>query len=128
MSTTLHNPKIEAYNDSVRQPIDQVVVTLRELLGAKLVAYIASVSATRVVRDWADGIRQPNGGTEVKLRHAYRIARLIERSEGAAIVPTWFQGMNPYLGDRSPARVLHESDFESSAPEILAAANSFVGS
>lgn len=127
MSATLATQKIEAFNASVRQPIDQVAAELRGLLGAKLVAYITGVSATRVVRGWAEGNRHPSPSAEVKLRHAFRIARMIERSEGEAIVATWFQGMNPHLGDRSPARMLHENDFEATAPKVLAAASAFVG-
>lgn len=127
MSASISTLRIEAFNASMKQPIDEVVGTLRELLGAKLLAYVAGVSATRVVREWADGIRHPNSSTEVKLRLIFRIARMIERSEGAAVVPTWFQGMNPHLGDRSPARVLNEDDFETSAPRVTEAANAFVG-
>lgn len=127
MNTTLTERRIEAFNDSVKQPVAEVVATLRELLGAKLLAYVAGVSATRVVRDWADEVRRPNTATEIKLRFIYRIARTIERSEGVTVVATWFQGMNPHLGDRSPARVLNEDDFETSAPRITEAANAFVG-
>lgn len=57
----------------------------------------------------------------------HRIVTLIGQSEGEAVVPTWFQGMNLHLGDRSPARVLHEDPFEEAGPRVLAAANAFVG-
>lgn len=56
-----------------------------------------------------------------------RVATLIGQSEGDAVVPTWFQGMNPHLADRSPARVLHEDRFEEAGPRVLAAAPAFVG-
>ncbi len=62
-----------------------------------------------------------------RLRLTHRIVTLIGQSEGEAVVPTWFQGMNPQLGDRSPARVLHEDLFEEAGPRVLAAANAFVG-
>ena len=50
------------------------------------------------------------------------VAQLIEQSQGASIVSTWFQGVNPYLGDRSPARVIREGDLEVTASDVRAAA------
>lgn len=62
------------------------------------------------------------------MRLAHRIATLIGRIESEAVLPTWFQGMNPQLGDRSPACVLHEDSFDEAGARVLAAANAFVGS
>ena len=59
--------------------------------------------------------------------HDARKLTPIGLSEGEAIVPTWFQGMNPQLGDRSPARVLREGRFDEEGARVLAAANAFVG-
>jgi hypothetical protein len=36
-----------------------VVAELRDLPGARLVAYLAGVTETRAVREWAEGIRTP---------------------------------------------------------------------
>ena len=118
---------LRAYNDSIRQDMPQVVDDLRRALGAKLVAYIAVVTETRTVREWAEAGRRPAPAAEQRLRLAHRVVTLIRASEGAGIVPTWFQGMNPMLGDRSPARVLREDDFDDAGPKVLAAATAFVG-
>lgn len=61
------------------------------------------------------------------MRLAHRIVTLIGQSEGESIAPTWFQGMNPQLRDRSPAHVLHEDSFDEAGGRVLAAANAFVG-
>lgn len=118
---------LNAYNDSIRHTMPEIVDDLRIALGAKLVAYIAGVSETRTVREWAEAARRPTPAAEERLRLAHRIVTLIGQSEGKAIVPTWFQGMNPQLGDRSPARVLHEDSFDEAGARVLAAANAFVG-
>jgi len=125
--TTIETTQLRAYNEAIRHDVPSLVDELRSMLGAKLVAYIAGVGETRAVREWADGIRKPSPGTAQTLRLAYRIARLIEQSEGAGVVPSWFQGMNPQLGDKSPARVLHENRTEQGHLAILNAANAFVG-
>ena len=103
--------------------VPKIVDDLRVALGAKLVAYIAGVSETRTVRAWAEASRRPTPAAEDRLRLAHRIVTLISQSEGEAVVSTWFQGMNPQLEDRSPARVLHEDSFDEAGARVLAAAN-----
>lgn len=124
MSTT---NGLKAYNDSIERTVPQIVEELRHTLGAKLVAYIAGVTETRTVRDWVETDRRPSSSAVQRLRLTHRIVTLIRQSDGDAVVPTWFQGMNPDLGGRSPARVLHEDTFEEAGPRVLAAANGFVG-
>jgi hypothetical protein len=125
--STIEAIGLKAYDDSIRHTTAEIVDDLREALGAKLVAYIAGVSETRTVREWAEATRRPTSSTEERLRMVHRLVTLIGKSEGERVVPTWFQGMNPHLGDRSPARVLHEDRFEDAGPRVLAAATAFIG-
>ncbi|MCK8478105.1 hypothetical protein [Microbacterium aurugineum] len=127
MSATIEATKLAAFNDWIRQGVPQIVSDLRERLGAKLVAYIANVTETRAVRSWADGDRMPTANTERRLRLAFQVATLVDRSEGDGVAATWFQGMNPQLGDLSPARVLHEDRTDEGMARVLNAAKSFVG-
>lgn len=118
---------ITAYRNSRTWPISQVVGELREILGARLVAYLGDVKETRAVREWADGVREPQSeGVRLRLRDAYQIAALLSEREAPAVVQTWFLGMNPQLSDRSPARLLRDGASEQSAAEVLAAARSFI--
>jgi hypothetical protein len=80
-----------------------VVRDLRDLLGAKLVAYIGSVKETRAVRQWADGERKPSTEVMQRLRTAYHMAALLAERDSRAVVQAWFQGMNPHV---PPARLL----------------------
>lgn len=127
MSATIEANKLAAFNDSIRQSLPQIVSELRSRLGAKLVAYIANVSDTRAVRAWAEGERAPAPNTDRRLRLAYQVATLIDSSEGDGVAATWFQGMNPQLGDRSPARVLREDRTDEGMGQVLKAAQGFVG-
>jgi hypothetical protein len=127
MSATIEANKLAAFNDSIRQSLPQIVSELRSRLGAKLVAYIANVSETRAVRAWAEGERTPAPNTDRRLRLAYQVATLIDSSEGDGVAATWFQGMNPQLGDRSPARVLREDRTDEGMGQVLKAAQGFVG-
>lgn len=127
MSATIEATRLEAHDESIRKDVPRIVSDLRVRLGAKLVAYIANVAETRAVREWAEGSRTPSPNTVRQLRGAYQVATLIDRSEGDGVAATWFQGMNPQLGDRSPARVLNEDRTEEACIRVLRAALSFVG-
>ena len=118
-------PDLAAYNHAIRQAFPVVVKELRELLGAKLVAYIAGVTETRAVHEWADGARESRTSVEERLRFALRVATFIAGYDGAGVSQAWFQGLNPQLDDRSPARLLREGDLEEVGPQILAAARAF---
>lgn len=118
-------PDLAAYNHAIRQAFPVVVKELRELLGAKLVAYIAGVTETRAVHEWADGVREPRGPVEERLRFALRVGAFIAEHDGVGVGQAWFQGLNPQLNDRSPARLLREGDLEEVGPQVLAAARAF---
>jgi hypothetical protein len=105
----------------------QLAGELRELLGAKLVAYIGSVSETRAVREWSEGRRAPGSSqVQLKLRLAYEIAACIADVDGSEIAQAWFQGLNPLLNDVSPARLLRDGEYEEVGPLILAAGRQFL--
>jgi hypothetical protein len=103
----------------------EIVSGLRELLGARLVAYIAHVSSTRPVGEWANGTQEPSAETLGRLRAAYSIATLLREREAASTVQSWFQGMNPQLNDQAPARLLRDQAIKVTGPEVMAAARSF---
>lgn len=118
---------LRAFAESVRSPLAHIVKDVCGLLGPKLVAYIVGVRETRAVQQWAEGGRTPKDpNAEMRLRLAAQVARLIADHDNGAVAQAWFQGLNPQLGDRSPARLLREGDPADIGPKILAAARAFV--
>ena len=124
MSVTPARPDL-AYVNAVRIQPAQLVAELRDLLGARLVAYLGGVKETRAVRQWAEGTRRVSAGDLRRLRLAYQAARRLAERDTPAVVQAWFQGLNPALEDRSPARVLREGDIDDVGPAVLAAARQF---
>ncbi len=110
----------------MRATFPQVVTGLRDLLGAPLVAYIGGVKETRAVRQWAEGGRDPSQEVKDRLRAAYQVAMMIAAVDGQTVTQSWFQGLNPQLDDRSPARLLREGDLGDVGPEVLGAARDFL--
>jgi len=117
-------PHFEAMN----MDLPELVQALRDILGAKLVAYIGAVQETRAVRQWADDVRRPSQTVENRLRETYQIAQTLRERDAAVVVQAWFQGMNPFLDDQAPAKVLRESETDDSARLVLAAAKAFSSS
>lgn len=122
---SLARPEL-AHAQAVRAPFPEVAARLREVLGPKLTAYLGSVKETRAVNQWADEGREPSESTQLRLRLALQVALMIATADDAAVTRAWFQGMNPQLDDRSPARLLREGDLDEVGPEVLGAARAFL--
>lgn len=124
--STPARPGLLAFERSMRLDVPELVAELRDLLGAKLVAYLGGVRETRAVRQWADGTRTIQDSTdEQRLRTAHQAAAVITEKDSAAVAQVWFQGLNPQLDDRSPARLLRDGDLDETGPMVLAAARAF---
>lgn len=119
------SPTMRAYRDSVVLDTPELVGRLRDMLGATLVAYVGGVKETRAVRQWAEGTRRVAADTESRLRLAFQVASLVTASNSAAVVQAWFQGLNPMLDDRSPARLLREGSVDVEGGDVLTAARAF---
>ena len=119
------SPDLEPLRRSIG-PLDVVVRDLRDLLGVRLVAYVAGVKETRAVHEWADGTRTVNSEpAERRLRTALQVAVLLSERDQPQVVQAWFLGLNPQLADRSPALLLRDGDVDEVGPEILQAARAF---
>jgi hypothetical protein len=119
-------PGFSAHTRAVRATFPQVAEALREVLGARLVAYLGSVRETRAVHQWADGAREPSDAVQQRLRVALQVALMLSEEESPRIAQAWMQGLNPQLDDRSPARLLRDGDLEEVGPAVIGAARSFL--
>ncbi len=126
MAITQPRPDLEAHAHAVRVDFPTVVDELRSLLGARLVAYLGSVKETRAVHEWADEGRKPSELVQRRLRLALQVSKMIAEGDDAAVAQAWFQGLNPELDDRSPARLLREGDLDEVGPLVVAAARAFL--
>ena len=91
----------------------------------RLVAYIGGVRSTRVVSSWVGHGSDPEPTAEERLRQAYHAAKLLTDRYDAITVQSWFKGMDPSLGDQSPARKLRDGRPEHEGKGVIAAALSF---
>ncbi len=112
----------DAHRKTVESTIQDVVGYMQEVLGQKLVAYIAGVSDPRTVGRWAAGERAPRAEHEQRLRCAYQTFQLLLAEESPHTVRAWFLGLNPQLDDQSPAQSIRDGAFR----DVLVAAKAFL--
>lgn len=127
MSDVLSRPELQAHEHSIRTPLPEAVAELRDLLTARLVAYVAGVNETRAVHEWANGSRSIRSAETVsRLRLALQIGLMLADHDDPQVVQAWFAGLNPQLDDRSPARLLRDGDLVEVGPMVLGAARAFL--
>ena len=91
--TTMSRPELRAHEHAMRQPFEQVVRELRDVLTPRLVAYLASVRETRAVHQWADGSRDVKSArSRTGCAFALQVALLLAERDEARVVQAWFQG------------------------------------
>lgn len=119
---TLRSVPQQAHRKTIESSIPDVVRYLQEVLGQKLVAYIADVSDPRTVSRWAAVERAPRTDHEQRLRCAYQTFQLLLSRETPDIVRAWFLGLDPQLDDESPAQRIRDGAFR----DVLIAAKAFL--
>jgi len=100
----------QIHRQALVAPLAELARFLQELLTRRLTAYIAGVQDAKTVTRWANGevteIRDL--AVEQRLRTAYEIAQLLLDAESTPTIRAWFLGMDPRLGDTSPAEAIRE--------------------
>jgi len=124
MSSTEARVLVEqAHRAAVEASLSDVADFLQDLLGRRLVAYVAGVKDAKTVSRWAKGeVGEARWESERRLRAAYEIAQLLVRFDSPRVVKAWFIGLNPQLDDESPAQVIQEGRLK----EAMNAARAFV--
>jgi len=126
MAISPARPDYAAHLRVTKMSLPEVVDELRAILGPKLCAYLGSVKETRAVNEWAAGEREPSLDTQRRLRLALQVALPIAEADGPRVAQVWFQGLNPQLEDRSPARLLCEGDVDEAGPLVIGAERAFL--
>jgi hypothetical protein len=97
----------EDLDEILRLPIDAIVHELVENLGAQLVAAIAAVNETRLVRQWERAERHPQRAES--LTAALQATRAILSTGDSGTARSWFVGCSSRLDFVSPLEVIREN-------------------
>jgi hypothetical protein len=105
---TVTDQQRHAHARVTRQGIAVTAAALQELFGQRLVAVIAGVKDAKAVGRWARGDDVPRDQAAAALQNALHVVELLRSQEDDETIRSWFRGMNPDLGDRSPALLVRE--------------------
>ncbi|MEA2514555.1 MAG: hypothetical protein QOJ59_4042 [Thermomicrobiales bacterium] len=97
---------------------------LQSLFGQRITAMITGVDDPKTVGRWARG-QAPQERHFRRLQDAFQVVSLLEIAESEQVARAWFLGMNPDLGDQSPAAVLAD-DPAAGGQRIMRAARSYL--
>ncbi len=107
-------------------PISEIARFLSDHLGQQATAYVAGVKGAAQVAKWIEGGTPPKGQmTRLRLRDAYRAARLIVAAYDDATAEAWFFGSNSRLDDEAPAWVLRHARSLDELRMVVPAAKAF---
>ncbi|HET8626220.1 MAG TPA: hypothetical protein VFL91_02315 [Thermomicrobiales bacterium] len=113
----------QAHNLSTRVTIQEAARSLQDLLSRRLTAYMLGVKDAKTITRWASGeVTTIRYESEERLRCAYEIVQLLTQFDTRQIVRAWFIGLNPQLGDVSPAQAIRDGQLK----EALGAARAFI--
>jgi hypothetical protein len=115
----------EALRRTQQASAAEVADYLRHLIGQPITAIVAGIEDPATIGAWAEGRGAPGEEADGRLRAAYHAAVLVALGESEETARAWIVGLSPYLGDRSPARVIAD-DPRAGGAHALRAAHAFL--
>jgi hypothetical protein len=96
-----------AHERSVGLTVSEIAAVLQEQLGQTLLGAIVGKNAGTLAR-WAHATVRPPHASEKLLRDTFHVFEILIAVHSPEVVRAWLMGMNPGLGDASPADALSE--------------------
>lgn len=117
-------PVVEAaYKESLEASVATMAGELQEVLGQRVVAFVAGSKSNKTVGRWARGETADPGDEALgRLRALYRIQLLMRERVKPPTCRAWMTSPNPELGEEVPAAVLRAGESQ----RVLRAAQHFI--
>ncbi|RJT91551.1 hypothetical protein D6T64_01585 [Cryobacterium melibiosiphilum] len=101
--------------------VAEIAAMLQAQLGQVLLGVIVGKNARTLAR-WAHAKVRPPQASEKLLRDTFQVLEILCSVHSSDVARAWFMGMNPELGDASPAEALSEGR----SRQVMAAARSYM--
>ncbi|HST38366.1 MAG TPA: hypothetical protein VLK58_02600 [Conexibacter sp.] len=93
--------------DAATLPIGEVAAYLQAQLGQRMTAFLAGLSDAKQIGRYATpGGPAPRSAVANRLRHGYKVVRMISDAYDASTAKAWLFGTNTRLDDEAPIEVL----------------------
>jgi hypothetical protein len=122
METLQPETETTAHAETVQTSVADIARFLQENFGQRLAAFIAGIEDPKQVGKWCAGQNSPRIDSELRLRAAYQVFRMIALRENPHTARAWMIGMNPQLEDDSPVQAIAEDRHK----DVMGAARSYI--
>ncbi|HXO30158.1 MAG TPA: XRE family transcriptional regulator [Thermoanaerobaculia bacterium] len=113
-------------HEAITAKIGDVAAYLQEHLGQKMTAYLSGIDHAKTVGLWVAHKSEPRDLPSMRLRYAYRAARLLIDAYDDETARAWFFGSNTRLDDEAPAYLLRHGTSPDDLRRMIPAAYAFV--
>ncbi len=117
-------PKAERLDhDAATLPIAEIAAYLQGSLGQRMAAFLAGLSDAKQIGRYAqeDG-PEPRAAVARRLRHGYKIVRMISDAYNAETAKAWLFGTNTRLDDQAPIEMLRAAESPEQFTAVVRAA------
>lgn len=128
MPATIDQAKLEQIDrEATTTPLAGIVAFLQESVGQKFTAYMAGLNDPKEVGAWIKGSAKPRSPSDLRLRYAYRVVRMLIEAYGSDTAKAWLFGTNTRLNDEAPAYILRHAQTPDDVRNIVPVARAFAG-
>lgn len=110
-------------HDAATLPIAEIAAYLQGSLGQRMAAFLAGLSDAKQIGRYAqeDG-PEPRAAVARRLRHGYKIVRMISDAYDAETAKAWLFGTNTRLDDQAPIEMLRAAESPEQFTAVVRAA------
>ena len=104
-------------------PVGEVAAYLQDQLGQRMTAFLTGLSDAKQIGRYAraDG-PEPRAAVAQRLRHGYKVVRMISDAYDAETAKAWLFGTNTRLDDEAPIEVLRTAEQPEQFTAVIRAA------
>ena len=110
-------------HDAATLPIAEIATYLQKGLGQRMAAFLAGLSDAKQIGRYAqeDG-PEPRAAVARRLRHGYKVVRMISDAYDAETAKAWLFGTNTRLDDQAPIEMLRAAESPEQFTAVVRAA------
>jgi hypothetical protein len=110
-------------HDAATLPVAEIAAYLQGNLGQRMAAFLAGLSDAKQIGRYAqeDG-PEPRAAVARRLRHGYKVVRMISDAYDAETAKAWLFGTNTRLDDQAPIEMLRAAESPEQFTAVVRAA------
>jgi hypothetical protein len=127
--TVLTAPQSELLDrEASTLPIGEVATFLQDRLGQRMTAFLGGLTDAKQIGRYARASGpEPRAAVAQRLRHGYKVVRIINETYDTDTAKAWLFGTNTRLDDHAPIELLRTAEKPEQFTAVIRAARQLVG-